>query len=189
MRTASQDPRFPTARRKPSSQNFSTCAMHATALKDGMIFDATGCTFRPKDLQCSGAKAEGCLSAEQVAAIEKGFAGPKDSRGKQVYPGLFYDTGITAQGQGIPGLLNPGPSPVGRPVTRRHKMWMPKPPRWTTIRARIGDSYSWVESQQLLLARRQADLLSRLERSVVFRQRHHRLLPAHDGGQRGRVES
>ena len=48
--------------------------------KDGMIFDATGCTFRPRDMQCSGAKTEGCLSADQVAAIEKGFEGPKDSR-------------------------------------------------------------------------------------------------------------
>src|SRR5204862_6915600 len=25
---------------------------------DGMVFDATGCTFRPRDLQCPGAKAE-----------------------------------------------------------------------------------------------------------------------------------
>ena len=84
-------------------------------VKDGMIFDQAGCTFRPRDLQCQGAKADGCLSPEQVAAIEKGFAGPKDSRGRQVYPGWFYDTGLTAQGGAIPGLLNPGPSPVGIP--------------------------------------------------------------------------
>ncbi|MEP7352011.1 MAG: tannase/feruloyl esterase family alpha/beta hydrolase [Acidobacteriota bacterium] len=51
---------------------------------DGMIFDAVGCNFTPKSLQCAGVKAEGCLSPQQVAAIEKGFAGPKDSRGKQV---------------------------------------------------------------------------------------------------------
>ena len=38
---------------------------------DGMIFNVTGCSFRPADLQCAGAKAEGCLSAEQVAAIKK----------------------------------------------------------------------------------------------------------------------
>ena len=67
-----------------------------------------GCNFRPSDLQCRGAKTEGCLSAEQAAAIEKGFAGPKDSRGKQVYSGFFYDTGIAVRGGGIPGLLNPG---------------------------------------------------------------------------------
>jgi feruloyl esterase len=112
---------------------------------DGMIFDVTGCAFRPRDLQCSGAKADGCLSPEQVAAIEKGFAGPKDSRGRQVYPGFFYDTGIAAQGGGIPGLLNPGPSPVGGPTAATTQdvdaeaVLADNNPV-----ARIGDSYSWV---------------------------------------------
>jgi hypothetical protein len=113
--------------------------------KDGMIFDATGCTFRPRDMQCSGAKTEGCLSADQVAAIEKGFAGPKDSRGKQVYPGFFYDTGITAQGGGIPGLLSPGPSPLGAPTTATT---LDIDAQEETLNnnptARIGDSNTWV---------------------------------------------
>lgn len=81
-------------------------------LEDGMIFHTAGCDFDPMALVCNGPKAEGCLSPEQAGAIKKGFAGPKDSRGYQVYPGFFYDTGIAAKA-GIPGLLNPGPSPVG----------------------------------------------------------------------------
>jgi feruloyl esterase len=85
--------------------------------KDGMIFDAFGCNFDPSMLACKGPKEEGCLSAQQVEAIQKGFAGPKDSRGNQVYPGFFYDTGITASGGGIPGLLASGPSPLGPPNT------------------------------------------------------------------------
>lgn len=114
-------------------------------VKDGMIFDVTGCTFNPKDVQCPGAKAEGCLSPQEVAAIEKGFAGPKDSRGKQVYPGWFYDTGITAQGGGIPGLLNPGPSPVGGPsVATTQDVDAEAATVDNNPVARIGDSYSWV---------------------------------------------
>jgi pimeloyl-ACP methyl ester carboxylesterase len=114
-------------------------------VKDGMVFDVTGCRFSPRDLQCAGAKAEGCLSAEQVAAIEKGFAGPRDSRGKQVYAGFFYDTGIAAQGQGIPGLLNPGPSPVGGPVTATTQDVDADEERVENNPvSRIGDSYSWV---------------------------------------------
>ena len=113
--------------------------------KDGMIFDPAGCTFRPKDLQCAGAKADGCLSPEQVAAIEKGFAGPKDSRGKQVYAGWFYDTGITAQGGGIPGLLNPGPSPVGGPtVATTQDVDADEARVEDNPTSRIGDSYTWV---------------------------------------------
>jgi hypothetical protein len=114
-------------------------------VKDGMIFDATGCTFRPRDLQCPGAKAEGCLSPEQVAAIEKGFAGPKDSRGRQVYPGWFYDTGLAAQGGAIPGLLNPGPSPVGGPtVATTQDVDADEARVEENPTARIGDSYTWV---------------------------------------------
>jgi feruloyl esterase len=85
-------------------------------VKDGMIFDVLGCDFDPTSLVCKGPKADGCLSAEQAAAIKKGFAGPHNSRGAQVYPGFFFDTGITAKA-GIPGLLGSGNSPLGPPNT------------------------------------------------------------------------
>jgi Tannase and feruloyl esterase len=81
-------------------------------LEDGMVFNTNACRFDPKTLVCKGAKAEGCVSAEQAAALEKGFAGPKDSKGRQVYPGFLFDTGIAAT-QGIPGLLHGGLNPVG----------------------------------------------------------------------------
>jgi feruloyl esterase len=81
--------------------------------KDGMIFNTRGCHFDPQVLACKGPKADGCLSAEQVRAIQRGFAGPKTSAGVQVYPGFAYDTGIAFKGPGIPGLLSGGMSPVG----------------------------------------------------------------------------
>jgi feruloyl esterase len=84
-------------------------------VKDGMIFNVQRCGFDPATLTCTGEKTEGCLTREQVNAVKKGFAGPKGSRGNQVYPGFFYDTGIAASGQGIPGLLSPGPGPLGPP--------------------------------------------------------------------------
>jgi feruloyl esterase len=87
----------------------------ADGVKDGLVFD-TKCRFDPKLLVCKGAKADGCLSAEQAAALEKAFAGPKDSKGRQVYPGFPFDTGIAAT-QGIPGHLNGGLNPVGAPFT------------------------------------------------------------------------
>ncbi len=81
-------------------------------VKDRMIFNQKACHFDPKTLVCRGAKTDGCLSAAQAAALAKGFAGPKDSKGRQVYPGFLFDTGI-ASTQGIPGLLHGGSSPVG----------------------------------------------------------------------------
>jgi hypothetical protein len=86
-------------------------------LKDGMVFNTNSCRFDPKALVCKGAKADGCLSMAQATALEKGFAGPKDSKGRQVYPGFLFDTGIAAT-QGIPGLLQGGLNPVGPGFTR-----------------------------------------------------------------------
>src|SRR5690606_817256 len=111
--------------------------------EDGMVFDLTGCDFDPEDLQCNGAAGDGCLSTEQVAAIQKGFAGPIDSRGDPVYVGWFYDTGITNQGAGIPGLLNPGPSPVGGPTSSTTQDVDAEAARVNNNPvSRLGDSYS-----------------------------------------------
>jgi feruloyl esterase len=85
-------------------------------LKDGMVFDTKACRFDPKTLVCPGPKTEGCLSMAQATALERAFAGPRDSKGRQVYPGFLFDTGIAAS-QGIPGLLHGGSNPVGPPFT------------------------------------------------------------------------
>ena len=82
-------------------------------LKDGMVFDTTACHFDPAALQCQGGKAEGCLSADQVAAIETAFAGPVTPDGRHVYSAHPYDTGVAMAGP-IPGfLLNSTAGPVG----------------------------------------------------------------------------
>ena len=112
--------------------------------KDGMVFDITGCTFRPADLQCPASKMEGCLSKEQADAITIAFAGPKDSRGNQVYPGFFFDTGITATGGGIPGLLATGNSPIGPPTTSVQQDIDAEAARVNSNpTSLIGDSWTW----------------------------------------------
>ena len=82
-------------------------------VRDGMIFDTKACSFDPRELECKAAKNDSCLSAIQVSAIERAFAGPKTASGRQVYPGFAYDTGIGASGRGIPGLLSGGRPPEG----------------------------------------------------------------------------
>ena len=85
-------------------------------LKDEMIFNTKACRFDPKTLVCGANKTDACLTMAQATALEKGFAGPKDSKGRQVYPGFMFDTGI-ASTQGIPGLLHGGRNPVGPPFS------------------------------------------------------------------------
>jgi hypothetical protein len=83
---------------------------------DGIVSNPTGCRFDPHALVCEGAKRDGCLSSAQADAIVKAFAGPKDSKGRQVYPGFLFDTGI-ATTTGLAGLLAGTQNPVGRPFT------------------------------------------------------------------------
>ena len=77
--------------------------------KDGVgasiiFFDPMGCNFDPSALACKSGQTDACIPADKLAAIEKAFAGPKNSYGTQVYPGLLYDAGIASTGP-IPGLL------------------------------------------------------------------------------------
>jgi feruloyl esterase len=73
-------------------------------MKDGLVFTPQSCGFDPQVLACKGAKDSSCLSTAQVSAVKKAVAGPKASDGRQVYPGFYYDTGITNT-RGLPGLL------------------------------------------------------------------------------------
>lgn len=61
---------------------------------DGLIENYPACTYNVAALQCNGAKADTCLSPEQVSAFTAVMGGPKDSSGKQLYPAPPWDTGI-----------------------------------------------------------------------------------------------
>ena len=113
-------------------------------IADGMVFDVKGCGFTPLSLACKGPKTDACLTQEQAAAVAKGFAGPKDSRGIQVYPGFWYDTGIAAH-ERIPGLLNPGASPVGLPTVMTEMDVDRDALLATTPNAAVGDSAHWTQ--------------------------------------------
>jgi feruloyl esterase len=86
-------------------------------LKDGMIFNTRQCNFDPASLACSDAKTDACLAPDQVRALAKAFAGPRNSRGRQSYAPFPWDSGVAAVNVPIPGILTTGArSPVGPPV-------------------------------------------------------------------------
>ena len=74
-------------------------------LTDGLIGDPRACLFDPSTLACTSGKSADCLSAQQVAALRALYQGPRDSAGRQLYPGLplgsepywgFWHTGETS---------------------------------------------------------------------------------------------
>jgi len=57
-------------------------------VKDGLIGDPRACRFDPSVLLCKGADGDGCLTAPQLAALTKIYAGAKNPRtGEQIFPG------------------------------------------------------------------------------------------------------
>lgn len=57
-------------------------------VKDGVIADPSKCHFDPAVLQCKGRDSNACLTAPQVVALKKIYAGPANSSG-QIFPGIF----------------------------------------------------------------------------------------------------
>ena len=55
---------------------------------DGVVDDPRTCRFDPAALQCKGADDAGCLTSNQVAVVQRIYAGAKNPRtGEQIYPG------------------------------------------------------------------------------------------------------
>jgi Tannase and feruloyl esterase len=52
-------------------------------VKDGVVDDPAQCHFDPSTLLCKGAESDGCLTAPQVEALRKLYAGP----GARIFPG------------------------------------------------------------------------------------------------------
>lgn len=75
----------------------------ADGAADGIVADFRQCDTtrvmpRLKARQCSGAKAEGCLSGAQVGALDMVHRGPRTAGGEQIYPGFPWDAGWSDMG-------------------------------------------------------------------------------------------
>ena len=57
-------------------------------LEDGLISNPRACRFDPATLACEGDETGNCLSEDQVEALSKIYSGPRDSAGRQLYPGV-----------------------------------------------------------------------------------------------------
>ncbi len=55
---------------------------------DGVIENPRACKFDPGVLLCKGSDQPDCLTATQLEAVRQTYAGPKDSRGSSLFPGM-----------------------------------------------------------------------------------------------------
>jgi feruloyl esterase len=79
-------------------------------VRDGILNDPRQCHFDPAVIQCKvGEDTDRCLTAPQVAALKKIYAGPHDAQGHEIFPG-FLPGG--EDGAGGWGLWIFGPAPA-----------------------------------------------------------------------------
>jgi len=58
-------------------------------LVDGIVTNPLSCKFNPDTLLCTGAETNSCLTAPQLAALKKIYAGPSNPRtGEKIFPGF-----------------------------------------------------------------------------------------------------
>jgi feruloyl esterase len=56
---------------------------------DGIINDPRQCHFRTESLLCKGTESDKCLTAPQVATLDKLYGGAHDSSGRKIFPGFL----------------------------------------------------------------------------------------------------
>jgi len=77
-------------------------------IADGVLDDPRQCRFDPATLACREGDSNACLTAPQVTALKKLYEGPRDARGRVIFPG--YVPGAEEGGGGWgPWITGPAP--------------------------------------------------------------------------------
>ncbi len=76
-------------------------------VKDGIINDPRKCHFDPSTLLCHGDESRSCLTAPQIKALKAIYAGGRDAKGRQIFPGFMpgsengWGDWVTGNGPGL----------------------------------------------------------------------------------------
>src|SRR5215471_9702154 len=77
-------------------------------ISDGLVNDPRACTWNPSAIQCTGADNNSCLTAPQVSALNKIYAGPTNPRtGEQISTG--YERSGENSGNWVSYIIGPAP--------------------------------------------------------------------------------
>jgi feruloyl esterase len=86
--------------------------------RDGIVAALAECqqTFDIGRVACSAENRGQCLAPQQVAALERAFAGPTDKSGRQLYSSWLFDTGLGSNDWRTWRLESPIPGFEGLPL-------------------------------------------------------------------------
>jgi Tannase and feruloyl esterase len=97
------------AKKLPAIQAAALAACDALdGVKDGVIEDPARCHYDPGVLLCKGPETDSCLTAPQITALKKLYAGGRTTNGKQIFPG-YAPGGEGESGGWGPWITGPAP--------------------------------------------------------------------------------
>ena len=165
-------------------------------VKDGVLNDPRRCHFNPDTLLCKGSDTSECLTGEQVAAVHKLWSGLRTPDGQVIYPG-FVPGGEAGPGGWVSYITGNAPGagrhtnlgvPFFKFMVFDDPDWDFKTFKFTATAgfdsdidytdAKLGALFNAVnpDLSAVQSSRRQADPLSRLERSGHYTAEQHQLL-------------
>ena len=164
-------------------------------VKDGVIDDPRKCHFDPAVLLCKGSDSDTCLTGPQVEALKKIYAGPTNSASQQIFPGIFPGGEAGPGGWGLwiigaqPGRSLDYAFGVGglAKIVYQDPSWDFRSFSFDRDVAFLDDKLGPVRNatnanlKAVQRCGRQADPLSRLERSRYRTAQHHQLLRERHG--------
>lgn len=110
-------------------------------VKDGVNGDPPRCNFDPDVLLCKGPESRHCLTAPQVAALKKIYAGATDSHGKKIFPGLTPGAEDGPGGWGLWVLGEaPGQSLYSGFLQDYFRYMVFEDPTWNVLTANVDDA-------------------------------------------------
>jgi hypothetical protein len=124
-------------------------------LVDGQIDDPRQCDFNPATLQCPGAAEPTCLTAAQVAVVDKIYSGPVDAQGQRLYPGGEpYGSELAWAGWMIP---EPGQTQATTIAAQIGGEWI----KWMTFNGVLPGSQTW-DLEHAIFTQAEFDQVQRL---------------------------
>ena len=83
-------------------------------VEDGVLQNPVACDWQPSDMQCLGQFRDNCLTSEEIAVVERIYAGAHNSKGERIFPGGMakgseyeWSPAFVGNDGAMPSILNP----------------------------------------------------------------------------------
>jgi tannase/feruloyl esterase len=107
-------------------------------VKDGLISDPLRCHFDTSVLLCKGADSPNCLTAPQLATLNKLYSGAQDAHGKQIFPG-YIPGAEDGPGGWAPWITGTAPGKASGPAYAENyfRYMVFQDPAWNPLTANV----------------------------------------------------